>query len=253
LLPGLLGVRERERSLPAIPATESALGLHPCIALSSAQFMLSVAVRLGSRDAGELIDPDRLLFVGRFLLPEVMCANRTGIGGSGLDMQWTPVQIDMKVSIWLVAYFDHLAGIPPAVGQRRQLDSDARDRSNNVILTDGPLVAKTENVVQIEPRIELAPNRNRTRGSLPEANVILCQKPDQECVGLFESAGVFQAQLAGQTVLKRAPRSFDAAFSLRRTSDESLNPQLLQSPAYLSGELSAGQFFLQRPVLVVAL
>ena len=62
-----------------------------------------------------------------------------------------------------------------------------------MVFANHTLVTQAEDIVQIEPGIELPPHRHRVPGALRKALVILDQEPDQDGVGLFQVHDVLQA------------------------------------------------------------
>ena len=102
--PGICRIRARiadldagsdERS-PTIPATESALRLHPCRAVSSAQ---STFECIGSDGGASRIGIgfDGLLFPGRAGLTKWLSAHRPCGWRGGFNVEKAPVQIDVKI------------------------------------------------------------------------------------------------------------------------------------------------------------
>ena len=85
-----------------------------------------------------------------------------------------------------------------------------------------------------------------------EATVVVGEEPAQDRVGRVHIAGLGQAEFAGEAILQHAPEAFDAAFGLGRLRGDEGDAQLSQGAAELSGLAPAGEFFFDRPVIVVA-
>ncbi len=82
----------------------------------------------------------------------------------------------MKVAVGLLTDFDLFASITTLVGQRRELDFDARDRGDDVVFRDGAFITEAEDVVEIEPGIQLAPGSAGAGGRFCEAYVVISNK-----------------------------------------------------------------------------
>jgi len=85
-----------------------------------------------------------------------------------------------------------------------------------------------------------------------EAAVVVGQEAAQNLVGGVQIVGTGLAQLAGETILKGAPKTFNAAFGLRALGNDVGDAELLQRAAELCGFTAADEFFFHRPVVIVA-
>src|SRR6476661_8766573 len=79
------------------------------------------------------------------------------------------------------------------------------------------------------------------------------QESRQHAIGLIQSASLSQTKFAAETVLKGAPQTFNAAFGLGRVGRDLLDTEFFQSAAHLGGKLLSGEFFLARPMGIIAL
>jgi hypothetical protein len=64
--------------------------------------------------------------------------------------------------------------------------------------------------------------------------------------------GPGQTQFAGEAILKRAPKTFDASFGLRTPGRDVRDAKLLERAAELGGLAATGELFFHRPVIVIA-
>ncbi|MGA9883570.1 MAG: hypothetical protein WBQ34_07620 [Candidatus Acidiferrales bacterium] len=88
--------------------------------------------------------------------------------------------------------------------------------------------------------------------SAREAAVVIRKEAAQRGVGTGQMGRAGQAEFAGETILKSAPRSFDAPLGPRRVGSDVGNAELTEGAAELDGSTFAGELFLERPVIVVA-
>ena len=85
-----------------------------------------------------------------------------------------------------------------------------------------------------------------------ETSVVIGQETTQDLVGRFHVGCSSQRKLAGETILKGAPETFDAAFGLGTVCGDVGDAELLQSAAELRGAAATGEFFFHRPMIIVA-
>ncbi len=89
-------------------------------------------------------------------------------------------------------------------------------------------------------------------GAAGEAAVVVGDEYAQHGVGGIQIASLNQAQLAAQTILKHAPKAFDAALGLGTAGGDEGDAELIEGAAELSGLTFSGELFFDRPEVVVA-
>ena len=85
-----------------------------------------------------------------------------------------------------------------------------------------------------------------------ETSVVVRQESAQDLVGGDPIIGSGQTQFAGETILKSAPETFDAALGLRTLGSDIGDAELLQSTAELSRLTATGELLFHGPVIVIA-
>ena len=90
-------------------------------------------------------------------------------------------------------------------------------------------------------------------GGTGEALVVIGTEAGEHGVGLGQSSGAGEAQLADQTVLAGAPGAFDAAFGLGRVGGDLLDAEFFQRASELGRSLFSGELFGEGPMGIVAL
>src|SRR5579862_3401730 len=121
---------------------------------------------------------------------------------------------------------------------------------HDVVVADAALVMKAADAIEIFG--SGAPSFFGFTRRASEAAVVVGQEAAQDLVGGVQVMGTGQAQLAGETILKGAPETFDASLSLGALSSDVGDAELLQRAAKLCGFTSASEFFFHRPMIIVA-
>lgn len=121
---------------------------------------------------------------------------------------------------------------------------------HDVVVADDTLVSEAADAVEIF--WSRPPGFFCVARSAGEAAVVVCDELSQYGVGRVQIARLGQAEFAGKAILQHPPETLDAALSLRRLRGDEGDAELMESAAELSGLLSAGELFVDGPVLVIA-
>ena len=121
---------------------------------------------------------------------------------------------------------------------------------DDVVVADAAFVMEAADVIKISG--SGTPSLFCIARRATEAAVVVGQEATQDLVGGVQIVGTGQTQLAGKTILKSAPETFDATLGLRTLSGDVGDAELIQSAAELRGLTAAGELFLHRPVIIVA-
>jgi hypothetical protein len=152
----------------------------------------------------------------------------------------------------LMGQFDGFASVAALAGQGRQGNGE-RAQADSVVGADDAFVAQAEAAREIEAARQRAEVAHGFGGGACETLVIVDAEPGQYGVGLFQGAGVDQAEFADQAVLTGAPDAFDAALGLGRVGGNLLDAEFVESAFELGGGSFPGELFGEGPVGIVAL
>jgi hypothetical protein len=145
------------KTLLAIPAPETALRLLLSRALSSVQSTSRLSGEAPLKYASpHLIDAHGFLSPRCAACSQALRTNGSGVRSRPLNVPQTPLQVNVKVSVRLMTNLHLLARVTAPARERRQLDLDSRGCIDDMIVADAALVSQAENVVKIEPPIQLA-------------------------------------------------------------------------------------------------
>ena len=140
--------------------------------------------------------------------------------------------IDRNLSFERFIELDFCPGEAEALRLRRDLEA-ASVPLHDVVVADAALVMKAADAVEIfgsGPPSFFCFARCAT-----EAAVVVGQEAAQDLVGGVQIVGAGQTQLAGETILKGAPETFDASLGLRTLGSDVGDAELLQRAAELCG------------------
>src|SRR5665213_2689123 len=177
------------------PAAESALGSHPCVALSSAPPARQCSASGANRGtASEGVHTEGFLFAWSSAALHVQGANGSRPGIGGLLQQQTVVEIYPDASVGSMADLHRASREALLASQRGQLHFQARADSDDMIVADLAFVAQAEDPVQIQPPIELAIGRTSLPRHFRELPVVVVQEAGQYRIGLLKCGCFGQAQ-----------------------------------------------------------
>jgi microcystin degradation protein MlrC len=101
-----------------------------------------------------------------------------------------------------------------------------RAQGDDMIGCDDALIVQAQAAGQIEAAGQGAEVASRVGGGVGEALVVVPAKASEHDIGLRQSGGLGEAELADQTVLESAPGALDAALGLVRVSGDLLDAEL---------------------------
>jgi hypothetical protein len=97
-----------------------------------------------------------------------------------------------------------------------------------------------------------APGLGCLAREVSEAAVVVGEETAQDAIGRIEIAGAGQAEFAAEAILQHAPETLDASLGLRALGGQEGDAELIECAAELGGLALSGEFFFDRPVVVVA-
>ena len=139
------------------------------------------------------------------------------------------------------------------VGSARRSRGDVDDDSSEpdgIVVSDGGFIGEGDAAMDFFLG-DGDEGRSSLRRGEGEAGVVagdeLCRKPG---IGGFDTCDVGQSEFGHEAILEGSEGSLDASLGLRTVRGDRFDPQFLQDPSDVCGELSSLHLFLEAPVSV---